>query len=328
MRKKREVQDKKNDAAKKHPVLRSVVIAAIVFALFIGVLYAVMLVNNNVSFVSDEVFAEQIDVAIENALAWTRAYKNKIMTRKNVGLIKMLNDINKLKPTPVFSDIVENLMASPAIPNCSKRLLDTNCPTNEAELNASIKEQPLDNKWILYVVAPDKANITPEQLQLFDPHRWWGRRLAHQLDALTTLRETKGPNEEIDWLIEHICSRLRVELTFDALVVDIGKNLFIMRAGHPEKIRRRWIERIIAKQSPDGGWDNRRLCFSSNADILTDFASRKTNQHDTLLALATLYMVKYKYPEHFGLKKSIDTRQFNQLFQNNTNKPVYTLRKD
>ncbi len=301
MEKSHEAQDKKIDVVKKHPILRKVVIAAIVFAFFMGVLYAVMLVNNNVSFISDEAFAKQIDEAIENALVWTQAHKAEIIKRKNLGLIKMLNDINELKATPLFSDIVENVMVSPLLPNCWKRLINPNCPTDEAELNASIKEQPLDNKWILYAVAPDKANITPEQLQLFDPHRWWGRRLAHQLDALTTLRETKGPNEEIDWLIEHICSRLRVELTFDALVVDIGKNLFIMRAGHPEKIRRRWIERIIAKQSPDGGWDNRWFCFSSNVEIISDFASRQTNQHDTLLALAVLYMVKYQYPEHFSL---------------------------
>ena len=224
------------------------------------------------------------------------------MKRKNLGLMKMLNDINKFKATPVFSDIVENVVASPAIPNCWKRLIDPNCPTNELELNASIKKELLDNKWVLYALAPDKANVTPEQLQLFEPERWWGRKLAHQLDALTTLRNTKGANEEIDGLIEHLCNRLKVELTFDALIVDIGKNLFILRACHPEKVRRRWIERIIAKQSSDGGWDNRWFCFSSNMEILSDFAKRQTNQHDTLLALTVLYMVKYQYPEHFGLK--------------------------
>jgi len=301
MEKSHEAQDKKIDVVKKHPILRKVVIAAIVFAFFMGVLYAVMLVNNNVSFISDEAFAKQIDEAIENALVWTQAHKAEIIKRKNLGLIKMLNDINELKATPLFSDIVENVMVSPLLPNCWKRLINPNCPTDEAELNASIKEQPLDNKWILYAVAPDKAKITPEQLQLFDPHRWWGRRLAHQLDALTTLRKTKGANEEIDELIEHLCNRLRVGIGFDALVVDIGKNAFILRAGHPEKIRRRWIERIIAKQSPDGGWDNRWFCFSSNVEIISDFASRQTNQHDTLLALAVLYMVKYQYPEHFSL---------------------------
>jgi len=295
-------QDKKNDDVKKHPVLRKAVIATIILAFLTGVLYTVMFVNNNVSFISDEAFAKQIDAAIEKALAWTQTHKTEIMIRKNFGLIKMLNDINKLKSIPVLSDIVENIMVSPELPNCWKRLFDPNRPIDMFELNSLMKKEHLDNKWVLYALAPDEAKITPEQLQLFEPERWWGRRLAHQLDALTTLRNTKGANEEIDELINHLCNRLRVEITFDALIVDIGKNVFILRAGHPEKIRRRWIERVIAKQSQDGGWDNRWFCFSSNVEILPDFTSRKTNQHDTLLALTLLYMVKYQYPEYFGLK--------------------------
>jgi hypothetical protein len=300
MEKNREAQNEKNGAVKKRPVLCKLAIAAVIFVIFLGVLYSVMLVNNNVSFVSDETFAKQIDEAIENALSWTEAHKTDIIMRKNLGLIKMLNDINKLKADPLFSDIVGNVMDSPLLPNCWKRLIDPNCPITDLELNTLIDKEALDNKWVLYSLAPDEARITPEQMELLDPHQWRGRRLAHQLDALTTLRKTRGPNEEIDELIEHICNRLRVEVAFDALVVDIGKNAFILRAGHPEKIRRRWIERIIARQSPDGGWDNRWLCFSSNMETVS--ISRQTNQHDTLLALAVLYMVKYEYPEHFGLK--------------------------
>jgi len=302
MAKEHKLPDKKNDAVKKHPVIRKVLIAAIVLAFLIGVLYAVLFVNNNVSFISDEAFAKQIDVAIENALAWTQAHKTEIIIRKNVGLMKMLNDIDKLKATPVFSDIVKSHMASPALPKYWRRLIDPNWPIDKLELNMGIKKEYLDNKWVLYAIAPDIAEITPEEMHLFEPERWRGRELVHQLDALTILRKTKGANEEIDELIKHICNRLRVELTFDALVVDIGKNVLILRAGHPEKIRRRWVERIVAKQSPDGGWDNRWFCFSSNAEILPDFASRQTNQHDTLLALTVLYLVRYQYPEHFGLK--------------------------
>ena len=65
MTKAHKLSNKRNDAVKKHPVLRKVVTAAIVLAFLIGVFYAVLFVNNNVSFISDEVFAKQMTKLIK-----------------------------------------------------------------------------------------------------------------------------------------------------------------------------------------------------------------------------------------------------------------------
>lgn len=294
--------DKKGDAVKKHPVIRKAVIAVLVSAVLIGVFGAGTLIYNNVSFYSDEAFAKRVDAAIEKTLVWTKTHEGEIVKRGNIGLIKMLKEIENLRATPVFSDIISSFMAAPKRPKCWKRLVDPNWPVDELELNVTIKKERLDNKWILYAMAPDSAKITPEEMQLFEPEQWRGRKLAHQLDALTILRKSKGANEELDKLIEHLCNRLSNELVFGVLVLDIGKVAFVLRAGLPEKIRRRWVERIIANQLPDGGWNVRWLRFTSGRRPVFDFGMRPSNQHDTLLALTVLYMVRYEYAEDFGLK--------------------------
>ncbi|MHC4156757.1 MAG: hypothetical protein ACYST6_17825 [Planctomycetota bacterium] len=140
---------------------------------------------------------------------------------------------------------------------------------------------------------------------MFDPERWQQRKLTHQLDALLMLSKTTGPSEDLDKLIEHLCHRLSRQLTYDIAVVDIyiQKVTFILRAGFPQEIRRRWVERIIANQLPDGGWNDRWLCLTSDSNKpIFALHQPASDQHATLQALTMLYLVRYKYPEHFGLK--------------------------
>ena len=294
--------DKGNDAVKNRPVLRGAPVIILVLIILVVLCGILMLVNNNVSLASNEAFASQVDAAIESAEKWVEKHKEDIVKGGNIGLLKMLSECDKLKSNPVFKDITESFMKARIKPECWKRLIDPNWPVNELELNRAIKEEVLDNKWILYAMAPDKAKIAPEDMLLFEPDRWSGRKLSHQLDALTTLRQTKGSTEQLNKLIEHLCNRVSNELFFDVLKIDIGQIGFILRASFPEKIRRRWIERIIFNQLPDGGWNNRRSCCVWGRRSMFGFYLPSGNQHDTVLALTVLYLVKYQYPEHFGLK--------------------------
>ena len=140
---------------------------------------------------------------------------------------------------------------------------------------------------------------------MFDPQQWQRRQLTHQLNALVTLKKrSRKADEKLDELIEHLCERLSGELVFDIAVVDIyiQKVTFVLRAGFPKKIRVRWVERIIANQLPDGGWNDRWFCFTSGRRPILGFAGPPSDQHATIQALTALYLVKYRYPEHFGLK--------------------------
>ena len=89
----------------------------------------------------------------------------------------------------------------------------------------------------------------------------------------------------------------------------IQKVTFVLRAGHPEKIRRRWIERIIENQREDGGWNDRWFCFTSGRRPVFKAPVPLSDQHATLQAITALYMVRYKYPEYYGLKKQISENE-------------------
>ena len=286
-------QDKRGRPVRKHPIIRKAVIAGVAAVVLMVILGLGTLAYNNVSLASDEAFARRLNAAIGKGLAWTQVHKETILKRRNVALIKMLTEIESLRATPVFSDIVSSFMATPSRPRCWKRLVDPNWPVDEIELNIAIKKEYIDNKWVLYAMAPDKVKITPEEMDLFNPERWQGRKLTHQLDALLLLRKTKGATRELDDLIEHLCNRLSSELIFDVAVVDIyiQKVTFVLRAGFPKKIRRRWVERIIANQLDDGGWNDRWFWFTSDSKRpVFGFVRPPSTQHATVQAMAALYL--------------------------------------
>ncbi|MBN1392172.1 MAG: hypothetical protein JW947_05145 [Sedimentisphaerales bacterium] len=288
------------------PVLRKAAAAGLVLIVLGGAFVSAALIYNNLSIVSDTDFAERVDKSISSAEQWVKNSRMDILQVKNAALLKMLKECNEFKANLLFDGIIENFMAMKVRPECWKRLIDPNWSIDELELNRTIEKESVDNKWVLYAIAKEEAKITPEAMHLFDPKRWQRRQLTHQLNALVTLKKrSRETNERLDELIEHLCRRLSSELVFDLAVVDvyIQKVAFILRAGHPEKIRIRWVERIIANQQPDGGWNDRWYFFTSNRRPIFNFASPPSDQHATIQALTALYLVKYRYPERFGLKK-------------------------
>ena len=182
--------------------------------------------------------------------------------------------------------------------------MDPNWPIIEYELKLTFEKESIDNKWILYAIAPELIKATPEEMEMFAPEKWQRRQLTHQLYALTILKNNKGANKKLDKLIEHLCMRLSRELIFDAALVDIyiQKVAFILRAGFPEKIRRRWIERILDNQRTDGGWNDRWFCLQSMRRPVFDMEQPASDQHATVQAVLALYLVRYQYPERFGIE--------------------------
>jgi hypothetical protein len=268
-----------------------------------SVLQILALIYNNKSMQSDTVFADSIDNSIEKAVGWIAKDQKKIIGNPNIALLKMLDECDQWQPTPVFSEMIDFIMSQPLEPKCWKALIDPNRLVNPKELNTLMNTEPIDNKWTLYALAPVKSDLSPQQLGLFEHDRWQNRQLTHQLWALIHLKERTDPNNNIDLLIEHLSGRISKELFYDLAVVDIyiQKVVFVLRSGHPEKIRRRWIERIIENQHEDGGWNDKWFCFGSGRR--PSFKPGKpTDSHATIQAVWLLYQVKYCYPQYFGLE--------------------------
>jgi hypothetical protein len=282
---------------------RAIALSAAGLLAAVIVLSAAVIAYNNLSLCSDAAFAVKLDAAIANGDRWVAEHRAEISETRNAALLTMLRECSDLNDNAVFEDIV-NTFLKEALRNytrCWKREIDPNWPVDAIELHTAISKENIDNQWALYAVAPDKAGVTAEQLDILNRDRWQGRQLTHQLFALTMLRDRNTHDAQLDELIEHLCDRLSGELVFDAAVVDIyiQKVMFVLRAGHPDKIRRRWVERIIANQGPDGGWNDRWLCLTSARR--PRFDSPPSDQHATIQAVAALYLVRYAYADRFGI---------------------------
>jgi hypothetical protein len=290
---------KKRSFCQKAGILFLIILAvAFIFAIAI-------LLNNNVSLTSDAAFEKKLNAALEKAIQWTVEHESEIIEKKNMALIKILNEINKVKPEPTFERIVSAIMDSNLRPRCWKALIDPNWHVDDIELNIAIKNQYLDNQWVLYSLAPDIAKFDPNKAGLFEPDKWQDRKLTHQLDALLKLKQTKPETGNLDELIDHLCDRLADQLVFDVALIDlyIQKVTFILRAEQPQRIKHRWVERIINNQMADGGWNDKWLFSTSKTrKPVLNFSKPPTDQHATVQGLTTLYLIKYKYPKHFGLE--------------------------
>ncbi len=296
--------DEQTKKTGKKSFLHRLVITIIVLISLIAACCVFAFIYNNFSFTGDETFAKRLDEAIKRSQLWVVQNKDPIVSNSNAALFTMLRNANDIHPNPVFADMVKIFLDQPVRHHSVswKREVDPDRFISAKDLNRAIRSEVIDYKWMLYAIDPDNADITPEKMNMFDPKKWNGRQLTHQLFALTLLKRSKGPGKELDELIELLSDRIVKGLAFDLAVVDIyiQKVAFVLRAGFPRKIKRRWVERIIDNQRPDGGWNDRWFGLTSARRPIFD--SQLSTDHATVQAIIALYRVKYQYPEYFGLE--------------------------
>ena len=259
---------------------------------------------NNVALMSGDQFDRRLDDAIDQATGWIRAHRWEIASSKNVAMFMFMKDCHEIHPDPLLATLVDGYLAGRITPDCWRRVLDRDHPVDRTGLNRSIRAETIDNRWMLYAVAPDRAELDAEDLEgLFDAGRWKGRQLTHQVLALVRLQAGGEASARCEETIARLCARIAGQLRLDIAVVDIyiQKIAVVLDAGHGEMIDQRWVERVIDNQAPDGGW-NDRWCrvFTSFRRPALDLADPPSNQHATIQALWLLYQVKYRYPERFG----------------------------
>jgi len=271
-------------------------------------LWGSLFLNNNLSLTSNQAFADRLDQAIEKAAHWVNENDNNFKEKRNFALARMLQDIDAFTAKPIYLETIEYFLDMPlGIYNCWKRLLDPQWQISSINLNKVIQIEYLDNKWILYALANEQARLSQDTHKgLFDSQRWKERVLTHQLWALIHLRQRNGDSKEWDPLIQQICQRISRREKIAICVHDlyIQRVGFVLFAGHPELINRRWVERIMDNQKTDGGWNDRWLCFRSVSSPRrpTLDINQNSTQHATVQALWTLLQIKYRYPQHFGLQ--------------------------
>ena len=140
-------------------------------------------------------------------------------------------------------------------PNLWHHMVDATIPLRlplESEFDQWFEYQ----RWMAHATAPREVRLTElERSNMFSRDKYfWGKR-THQLFALLLYRK-RGHDEADPTLIDHLCAGIAFEANWDFRVTDLRlqRVAFLRAAGRPDLVKRRWVERILAKQERDGGW--------------------------------------------------------------------------
>ena len=69
----------------------------------------------------------------------------------------------------------------------------------------------------------------------------------------------------------------------------------LLAAGHPELVKKRWMERLLDRQNPDGSWN---YCWYGWCRGIFEFSlTQEDQEHTTVQAAWALYQLKYRYPD-------------------------------
>jgi hypothetical protein len=270
---------------------------AAVVLLFAGIAGLVVLVNSNVSWTqSDQAFADSFERALQTGTDWMVTHPET----ENAALLYMLADMAALSGDVRLRTIVTNAVANSALPPDSvlRRWLEPDATVRRPSREELSGLEDYE-RWCLYAIAPQHVDlIEAERNAMFDPDRFvWGSR-THQLLALILYKDRTANTPAVTDLMNHLSQKIAREEHWDIRVTDLymQRMAFVLAAGRPDLIRRRWVERVIAKQHADGGWISSWYGWGPGLFVFR-LSPKVPNSHTTVQGVWTLYMLKYRYPE-------------------------------
>ena len=260
---------------------------------------ALLILNNNVSFTysSREAFALQLERATNRGTNWLDAHA--VAITRNAALMYMVVDMAGMSGDIHLRRLVDSYLRNPFIPSdIWRRMVDEKAeirPPTRAELDRWAEYQ----RWMAYGLAPDLVQLADtERADMFSTDKYiWGKR-THQLIALILYRKHGLDSQVVDNLINHLCEGIAFEANWDIRVTDLylQRIAFLLAAGRPDLVKRRWVERILAGQEDDGGWKESWHGWGPGLFAFT-MHDRWPTEHATVQGMWIVYMLKYRYPE-------------------------------
>lgn len=269
----------------------------LLMACLLGV--AVATVYNNASFskASQDAFRVQLVNANYLGTEWVGEHGNDLLAAPNSALFHMITDMARLSGNAILTEL-SDVYLQQRDTSLWRRLSD---PDRAAEVPAAHYLSGLQDyqQWILYALDPTDVALPPREVKrMFDPEMHVSGSLTHQLFAVRIYRDYQGSTPQLDALIDHLCERIAREAFIDFRVSDLylQRVAFLLAAGRPDLVRKRWIERILANQRDDGGWTYPWYYWGPGYLHFQTYLSAST-AHPTIQGLWTLYQIRYRYPD-------------------------------
>jgi hypothetical protein len=288
----------------KKSLVGRLITGAVIVVLAFVLVAAFAVINNNHSFhqTSREELTARINHAIDTSTQWIVQQPD---IQGNPPLMFMIGDMAEMSGDPRLKDYIKSYLASPRVkvPGRPVTWYYAHWADPSVPLPALTAEQVphlgWQDSWFTYGTAPDKVELPPEdQANLFSPDKYnWGIRLHLQLIALDMYRHYNGSSPKLDAVLVPVTEGVARDAYWDFRVSDSypQRSAFLLAAGRPDLVKKRWIERILDRQNPDGSWD---YCWYGWCRGVLEFSLSGGDQgHTTVQAAWALYQLKYRYPE-------------------------------
>ncbi len=266
----------------------------VAFAVLVLLIVGTLLYNNySLRRQSRAQFDAELDGALDRATIWIAA--NPELSLKNPSVMYMIADMQKLSGDPRLQALLDEYHQRLLHPVEVFDLVWIRIPDRHAPVplirTTQMRGEPYERVWDAYAIAPDRVQISnPDHANLFSPTRYiWGVR-QHQLLALIMYRDFNGGGPELDSTINYLSGKIARDAYYDFRVSDsyIQRSTFLLAAGRPDLVRRRWVERILENQTADGSW---KYCWYGWCRGIFEF--NLTNPgHPTVQAAWALTMLK------------------------------------
>ena len=289
-------------AARKKSLLSRLIKWALLAVLLVVVLFAIGVINNNVSFhrASRADFNAQLDRAIDSSTAWIVAQPD---IQGNPPLMFMIGDMAQMSGDPRLQSYIQSYLASPRvrIPGDPPtwyfaHWVDPSVPLPMIPASM-VPRLGWQNRWFMYATAPDRVPLTADdRADLFSPTKYsWGTRLHLQLISLDIYRHFNGPTPELQAAINPVTEGVARDQFWDFRVSDSyeQRNAFLLAGGRPDLVKPRWIDRMLANQQPNGAWN---YCWYGWCRGILEFRLGDSGDqgHSTVQAAWAMYQLKYK----------------------------------
>jgi len=267
----------------------------------LAVVSALAVLNNNFSLrhQSRAAFDARLGGALDQATKWIS--NNPATFENNNAIMYMVADMESMSHDPrlkaLLDDYRKNYLTHP------KDLFDlvwfrlVNPKADVPLVHVpDLQGRVIDVVWFGHALAPDRILLSDaDRANMFSPTKYsWGKR-QKQLLGVAMYRDFNGSSPELDNTINYLAEKVAGDAHYDFRVSDsyIQRTAVILAARRPDLVRRRWLERILDHQNPDGSWN---YCWYGWCRGILEFGVHNPG-HATVQAAWALTMLKYHYPQ-------------------------------